>query len=340
MKTTLKDIATSLGLSVPTVSRALAGYEDIALETRELVKRTATAMNYRPNIYARNLVTKTATIHNILIMGVPNVLRSIAFNSYYAELMWAFCDTIDTTQHRFILSVEDTSAVDYVHYHNIIRDHAASAAIILDFKENDNRVKELSVENIPLVVLGEYSPISNKQCAVWTDNIKGAQLATHHLILKERKKIALVGGLKGQMVSKSRLKGYQLALKNAGIEFDERLVVSPSEVDEHGGYSAMQELFHRGVTFDAVFCASDLRSIGVIKALRERKLHVPEDVSVVGYDDLPIASFFQPTLTTIRQPTYKVGAYAMHNLEKLIRNESIRQKTKIFEPKLIVRESS
>ncbi len=121
------------------------------------------------------------------------------------------------------------------------------------------------------------------------------------------------------MVSHSRLNGYRMALKEAGISFDANLVIEPIEVDEHGGYSATQELFHRGVDFDAVFCASDLRSIGVIKALREKNISVPEDVSVVGYNDLPIASFFYPTLTTIRQPTYKVGAYAMRSLEKRIR---------------------
>ena len=87
---TLKDIAGHLRLSVPTVSRALGGYSDIALETRELVASTARAMNYRPNLYAKNLVEKKAHIENIMIMGVPNVLKSIAFNSYYSEILRAF----------------------------------------------------------------------------------------------------------------------------------------------------------------------------------------------------------------------------------------------------------
>ena len=125
---TLKDIASRVGVSVPTVSRALAGYQDIALETRQFIKQIAKEMNYRPNVHARNLVTKTATIQNILILGVPTVLRSIAFNSYYAEIMRALSDTIDTALHRFILSVEDESSDDFVDYHKVIRDHAASAA--------------------------------------------------------------------------------------------------------------------------------------------------------------------------------------------------------------------
>jgi len=170
--------------------------------------------------------------------------------------------------------------------------------------------------------------------------VQGAYLATGHLIRKGRTRIALVGGLKGQMVSRSRLDGYRKALDDAEIVFDANFVVALLEVDEHGGYIAMQELVHRNVDFDAVFCASDLRSIGVIKALREKNISVPEDVSVVGYDDLPIASFFYPTLTTIRQPTYKVGAYAMRSLEKLIRGERLHQRQKVFQPELVIRESS
>lgn len=337
---TLKDIATRLGLSVSTVSRALGGFDDIAKETRELVAQTAREMNYRPNIHAKSLVSKRTSLENIIIMGVPTVLKSIAFNSYYAELMRAFCDILDTTRYRFILSVEDEETEEFVDYHKLIHDHSASAAIILDLKENDERVKTLSGAKIPLVVLGEYSPRSDLECAVWTDNVKGAYLATRHLIVRGRERIALVGGLKGQMVSKSRLKGYKIALEEANIPFDENLIIEPLEVDEHGGYSAMLELLHRNVDFDAVFCASDLRSIGVIKALREHGLSVPKDVSVVGYDDLPIASFFDPPLTTIRQPTYKVGAFAMKALEKLIQGEPILNRKKIFQPELVIREST
>ena len=337
---TLKDISRKLGLSVPTVSRALGGYEDIAEETRTLVGRTAREMNYRPNQHAKNLVQNLESKQNILILGVPNVLKSIAFNSYYGEIMRAFCDTLDTTTHRFILAVEDDDESEFLDYHKLIQDHQATAAIILDLAEEDGRVKELTTAGIPLVVLGEYEPANQSQSAVWTDNVKGAYLATRHLILRGRSNIALVGGLRGQKVSFSRLRGYQMALQEAGHAFEESLVVNPSETDEHGGYDAMLELIHRGCSFDAVFCASDLRSIGVIKALREQGLSVPDDVSVVGYDDLPIASFFDPQLTTIRQPTYKVGAFAIRSLEKLIRGERVQQRTKMFSPELVIRGSA
>jgi len=318
----------------------LAGYEDIAESTRELVQRTARQMNYRSNIHARSLVSKLASFDNILILGVASVLKSIAFNSYYAEIMRAFSDTLDTTRCRFILSVEDESESEFIDYHKLLRNHSAAAAVVLDLKERDDRVKELTKANIPLVVLGEYTPQSSKECAVWTDNVRGAYLATRHLIMRGRDKIILVGGLQGQMVSKSRLRGYRMALEEAGIAFDDRLVVVPLGVDEQGGYDSMLDFFHRKIDFDAVFCASDLRSIGVIKALRERGLTVPDDISVVGYDDLPIASFFDPPLTTIRQPTYKVGAFAMQSLERLLRGETLQQAKKVFQPELVIRGSS
>ncbi len=337
---TLKHIASRLGISISTVSRALGGYEDISGETRELVARTARQMNYRPNRNAQSLVSNAKSIQNIVILGVPNVLKSIAFNSYYGEIMRAFCDGVDTTTHRFILAAEDGSNADYVDYHKLLRDHQATAAVVLDLAEDDERVRKLTRAGIPLVVLGEYEPANKLQCAVWTDNVRGAYLATRHLILRGRRRIGLVAGLRGQKVSASRLQGYRIALAESEMPFDESLVVNPQETDEFGGYSAMLELLHRGCALDAIFCASDLRSIGVIKALREHGLSVPGDVSVVGYDDLPIASFFHPQLTTIRQPTYKVGAFAIRNLERLTRGETVTVRTKVFAPELVVRASA
>ena len=221
---TLKDIATHLGLSIPTVSRALGGHHDIAHETRERVASVAKELNYRPNQHAKCLVAKRASIENIMILGVPNVLSSIAFNSYYAEVMRAFCDTIDTTRFRFVLSVEEESVEEFVDYHKLIHDHSASGAIILDLQIQDDRVKELTAAQIPLVVLGEFTPLSDMQCAVWTNNIHGAYSATRHLILRKRRNIALVGGLQGQMVSKSRLQGYRLALEESNLPFNEQQI--------------------------------------------------------------------------------------------------------------------
>ena len=149
----------------------------------------------------------------------------------------------------------------------------------------------------------------------------------------------MVGGLHGQLVSMTRSKGYKLALMEAGIPFDKKLMIEPEEIDEHGGYVALLELLQRNIQFDAVFCASDLRSIGVIKALKENSLRIPEDVSVVGYDNLTVASFFDPPLTTVSQPTYEVGVHAINIVQKLINREKTEENKKIFSPELIVRES-
>ncbi|MBU4444281.1 MAG: LacI family transcriptional regulator [Candidatus Marinimicrobia bacterium] len=339
-KTTLKDISKRLGLSIPTVSRALGGYEDISLKTRELVSRVAKEMNYYPNVYARSLVAKKEPSNNILIMGVPSVLQSIALNSYYAEIMRALHDESIDTDYRFVLSVGEADNNVFKDYHALIQNHAASAAIILDYLEDDNRVKELTKANVPLVVLGEYLPQTDLQCSVWTDNIAGSFEATRYLIERGRSRIVLVSGLKGQMVSKSRLFGYRKAIEEFSSPFDPDLVIDAEEMDEKGGYHAMVEFFKRGKEFDAVFCTSDLRSIGVIKALREKGFTVPDDVSVVGYDDLPIASYFDPQLTTVRQPTYQVGVYAIESLKKLLSGEKVASCQKIFKPELIIRQSA
>ena len=338
--TTLKDISKRLGLSIPTVSRALGGYEDISLKTRELVSQVAKEMNYSPNVYARGLVAKRTPAKNILIMGVPTVLQSIALNSYYAEIMRAFQNETKDSDYRFVLSVEEADNNYFENYHALIRNHAASAAIILDYLEDDNRVKELTKANVPLVVLGEYLPQTDLQCSVWTDNIAGSFEATKYLIEQGRNRIVLVSGLKGQKVSQSRLLGYRKALEDNGIHFDSDMVFGAREMDEHGGYQAMIEVFKRGKEFDAVFCTSDLRSIGVIKALKEKGLIIPDDIAVVGYDDLPIASYFDPQLTTVRQPTYQVGIYAIRSLKILLANKKVTDCQKVFKPELIIRQSA
>ena len=136
LKVKLKDIAEHLSLSVPTVSRALGGFEDISKATRELVEHTAKQMGYRPNTHAQNLVSQKTSLENIIILGVPNVLRSISLNSYYAEITRAFCDIMDTNRYRLILSAEDDNENEYVDYHKLVRNHAAVAYVILDIKED------------------------------------------------------------------------------------------------------------------------------------------------------------------------------------------------------------
>ena len=337
--TKLKDIAVRLDLSIPTVSRALGGFADIAEETRKLVTKTAQEMGYRPNTAARDLVAQKIPKESILILGVPNVLKSISLNSYYAEIIRAFCNIVDSGRYQLVLSAEDDIQNEFIDYHKLISEHSATAAIILDIKEDDERIPVLRKANIPFVVLGEFEPESEREYAVWTDNILGSYIATSHLINKGCDRIAMVGGLRGQLVSMTRVKGYKNALNEAGINFDEKLMIEPEEMDEHGGYVALLELLHRNIKFNGVFCASDLRSIGVIKALKENGLKVPENVSVVGYDDLTVASFFDPPLTTVRQPTYEVGLHAINILQKLINHEKPEENKKVFNPELIVRES-
>lgn len=338
-KTKLKDIATKLNLSIPTVSRALGGFNDIAEETRKLVTNTAREMGYRPNTAAIDLVTQKKPKENILILGVPNVLKSISLNSYYAEIIRAFLSIVDSVRYQLVLSAENDRQNEFVDYHKLINAHSVTAAIILDIKENDERVAVLRKAQIPFVVLGEFEPESEREYAVWTDNIMGSCLATSHLIQRGCERIAMVGGLHGQLVSQTRCRGYSRALEEAGIEFDEKLLIEPVELDERGGYVAMLELLHRDIEFDGVFCASDMRSMGVIKALKEKGLKIPEDVPVVGYDDLTVASFFDPPLTTVRQPTYEVGLHAIKTLQKLIDHKKPEENKKVFNPELIIRES-
>jgi LacI family transcriptional regulator len=339
-KVTLKDIASELKLSIPTVSRALGGFSDIAEETRKKVAEKARSMGYRPNTNARNLVNRKAPSENILILGVGNVLRSIAFNSYYAEIMRSFCDFSEKTPYRLVLSSDNSTDPQFADYHDFLEGHNTAGAVILDIEVDDDRTGLLRQSGIPFVVLGEYEPEGPEEYAAWTDNFAGAYTATKHLLDKGCRKIGLITGLPGQKVTASRCLGYRHALEEATLEYDADLVIEASGMDERGGFEAMRELLQRTTEFDGIFCASDLRSIGVIKALRDSGYRVPDDIPVIGYDDLTLGAFFEPALTTIHQPTYELGWHAIETLNQLIRGDYQGPNKRVYQPELIIRESA
>jgi LacI family transcriptional regulator len=175
---------------------------------------------------------------------------------------------------------------------------------------------------------------------VRVDHKAGGRIATEHLLELGHRRIAHIAGPKGLGVSQQRLDGYRRALSARGVAFDESLVTE-GDFSEDGGYRGIQELLRVRTRFTAVFAANDLSAIGAMTALREHGLQVPGDVSVVGFDDIHVASYTSPKLTTVRQPIYDMGRAAAKLLIDARRKKlSLKDKTTIFDGELVVREST
>jgi len=171
-------------------------------------------------------------------------------------------------------------------------------------------------------VLGRSVQNSAALASLPLDNLQGACDATRHLIGEGHRRIAFIAGPPNHEDAIERLDGYKMALKEAGLRFDPQLV-EQGDYLETGGVAAMERLFERGPSFSAVFCANDQTAYGARLTLFRRGLRVPEDISLVGFDDLPTSSYMTPPLTTVRQPTYEIGRLAAQAIVQMIRKQPI-----------------
>jgi LacI family transcriptional regulator len=229
-------------------------------------------------------------------------------------------------------------------YLDILRKNRVSGILLIGamLELKDETIKQLVEDNISIIFIGRK--IEKPEVSyVSVDNVKGGFLATEHLIKLGHTEIGVIIGLPGSIESEERYQGYRLALEKYGIELDESLVVSRSrETNVYlYGYRKAMNLFQRGKIPSAIFACGDTYAFGAIKAVRERGLRVPEDISIVGFNDTIAAGYYNPPLTTIRQPMAQMGRAGANILINVLENKSDHgKKSLIIEPELIVRESS
>ena len=205
----------------------------------------------------------------------------------------------------------------------------------LKLKDNLQLLQELP---IPKVVLDRYLGPFNIP-TVTIDNIAGGYLATTHLLQNGMKRILIICGPKGYQSSVDRLTGYQEALEDYGIPIDAELITF-GDFTLAGGQQVIKQALENNINFDAVFATNDLMAMGVLVELANQGIRVPEDIQVVGYDDIPLAGLFQPSLTTIRQPAYEMGHEAVRTILRGINNIKKIPPAKVLSPELVIRNST
>ncbi|MBQ2735036.1 MAG: LacI family DNA-binding transcriptional regulator [Clostridia bacterium] len=313
---TIKEIAAELGLSASTVSKALNNASDISVETRNRVNNYARSIGFSLH---RNQESKRICVlfenmdsHSNSQVGYP-VLTGFqqAANAYHYEVI-----------------IEHCSDKNPPNLKKLCQENNFCGLMILGTKLNSAIIKELESTNIPAMLMDSYVKNPKVAC-ISSDNINSVAAIVEHLIGLGHRKIGFLGGDKDSIVTRERFSGYLIGLMEGDIEFNSSYV-RYGNYTENCGLEAADDFAEMGVT--AVVCASDLIAIGLISGLRKRGLHVPEDISVSGFDNLDVARYFTPSLTTVKQDFISLGENAFTLLRQAIKGNKTKRITIHTEP--------
>ncbi len=334
VETTIHDIAKKLNLSASTVSRALNDNPVISEVTRNLVKRIATELGYRPNTLAANLRTKrTNTIGVIVPLINRHFFSSVISGVEEVAYSQGFAVTISQSNDN----IEKESKIVQALYAN--RVDGIIISIGMETNTTDH-FKLFSERNIPIVFFDRIvDEIEAHKIVV--DDYGGALRATKHLISQGAKNVAHIGGPLHLKIYEYRQKGYCDALREAGLEVNKTLIVNNSLTKEEGTLS-IQKLLENNVKPDAIFCANDTTALSVIIHLKEKGIKVPEDIAIVGFSNEPFSEVVTPSISTVKQPGFLIGQKAAQLLIQQIlhNNDNHDYKTIVMPTELIIRDSS
>jgi LacI family transcriptional regulator len=310
---TLEEIARAAGVSPSTVSRILNGTARVLPAKQLAVEQAIARFDYRPNVLARSLASgRTETI---------GVLTQTVSSPFYAEWLRGIEDGLHEPGFTPLFVSSRWNVKDEMARMEQFIARRVDGIILLHAQLDEPSLIGYS-RHAPLLVLGRSVQSSAVLASLPIDNLQGARDATRHLIEQGHRRIAFIAGPPNHEDAIERLDGYRSALEEAGIAFDPELV-EQGDYLETGGVAAMERLCERGPSFSAVFCANDQTAYGARLTLFRRGVRVPEDVSLVGFDDLPTSSYMTPPLTTVRQPTYEIGRLAAEAMVRMIRKQPV-----------------
>jgi LacI family transcriptional regulator len=331
---TIKDIARVAGVSVTTVSRALNGYSDVNENTRQKIIEIAKQLNYSPNTLARSLVMNKSKTIGLLVSGLK---RESSKDHFMFEVLAGVNQYVGETDYDMILFSTNSTKQREKTYTQLCRERRVDGAILQGIRIDDPYLQEVVESDIPCVLID--IPIESETVGyVTTDNVLGAKKAVQHLIDIGHKNIAMVNGYEFAFVSQKRLEGYRQALLEANLPFCTHWVVDGKFEEEIAEEKALK-LLKQYPEITAFFCASDLMALGVINAVKKLDKSVPEDIAVIGYDDIFLASYSTPALSTVAQNIFAMGYEAAKLLIEMLEGKA-KSHVKILETELKIREST
>ncbi len=323
---TIKDIAIRAGVSINTVSRALNNKPDINPQTKQKVLQAAKELGYIRDLNAlslKNGITKTI-----------GVVFEDSSNPFYAEVFKGIEYCARKYGYQIILMNTERDYINEIKAIKTLIEKRVDGIIISPTQFDSDDISYLVSMNYPFVILGVH--FENSQLdEVYSDDFKGGYLATKHLLDKGRKKILMINGYMYKSVAKMRYQGYVKAMKEYGLKPYHMVEI---EEGYESCFNKISEL--KDLDYDAIFCFNDVFAIAALKALRTFGKTVPEDVSIVGYDDISYASFVHPTITTVKIDKFQEGMIAFEILQERLSEKRDKPKQIVLDVELIVRESA
>ncbi|USH04975.1 substrate-binding domain-containing protein [Grimontia kaedaensis] len=328
---TIKDVARQAGVSVATVSRVINGSPLTKSDTADLVKRTMRELGYRPNAAARTLVSKRSRAIGVVVADVSD--------PFFGSLV-KHVDTIAHRQghHLLIGNGYHEAAREKQAIESLIQNQVASL-IVHSKALDDDTLRAFSEEHGAIVFINRLIPGLEGRC-IFLDNYRGAFLATEHLIEQGHRYVAYIGSSHPIEDTVQRQQGYEDALNTYRVTDKTHPVMMAFDTpDETGGERAMAKLMADNPNLSAVFCYNDIMAAGAMTALTDRDFRVPEDVSVVGFDDSLIARYLHPKLTSVRYPIEEMAALAAEQAIAVSSQQPMRDEKGNYTPTLIKRNS-
>jgi len=325
---TLKRIAQDAGVSLAAVSLAVNGRPGVSDETRERVQAAARRLGYTPR---RGGVNRT----HVLGLVVEQLPLPVLQDIFYAEVIAGMLSVVQSGGHALLLHVLDETE-DVTATIRLLRERTSGLLLLGGGEISDDCVRQLATSRVPFVLVDNYVVGERLDC-VLPDNFAAGQVATAHLLELGHRRIALLEGPRKYKTLTDRLEGYLAALPEAGIAIDPGLMVKAIRGVPKKGYLQMRQLLERGEPPTGVVAISDKTAFGAMEAIREAGLRIPQDISVVGIDDVIESGHTVPPLTTVRLPKREFGQAAIEKLLRRIADPDALPSKTVLYTELVIR---
>jgi LacI family transcriptional regulator len=330
----LQEVGKQAGVSRSTVSRVINNDPNVSKRTRERVLKVIDRLGYRPHFAARALVTQRTQVVGVIIPKTINIVFEDRY--YFPTLLTGIASVINQRDYTMVLWIEEDETDQERFYRNIVQSRLIDGLIIASMAVNNPFLLQVAEMSVPLVMIEKPEGGPKHFSYVTIDNVSASREITDHLIRLGRQRIGTVTGDLKNADGIDRYRGYCEALRASPLGLDETLVYE-GKFAFGDGYDGAKVLLARGV--DAIVTGNDQTAFGAVEAVHELGLRVPEDVAVVGFDDLPTAARSKPPLTTVHQPIRERGAAAAQLLLEQIEGQEQTPKHLVLPTRLVVRQS-
>lgn len=327
---TIEDVAQAAGVSRQTVSRAMNDKNEISQETKERVMRAVADLGYRPNRMAQSMVTQRTYAIGLLVADITN--------PFFPEVSRGVQDLAQANDYNvFFCNTDDRPELELQELHSLAA-QGVDGIIVFSHSASPEDLKSFADSYRPIIFINRIIEHPNAS-VLMIDNFRGAQIAADYFIDHHRTRPGMLTNNSATASASRRLLGFKQRVLERGIAFsDDHVAMEQATLD--GGYQAAHHLLEKYPETDALFTYNDLMAIGAVRACLERGYRIPEDVAIIGFDDIQFARMITPSLTTIRVDKYEIGKIALQRLLEMIENPGEATPQIIIEPELILRETA